>query len=118
MTERAFEILEAIAVAGGRCPITSGPEAHREIKSAHISSLAREGRIAVEISSKNWRRVTILIGPNAGKSTAANPHKGNRVYQTIDTRGTMVNGKHVDHGAASRRQPSAPRFLTKEELLK
>lgn len=111
----AFALLEQIAAAGERCPVSSGPEAS-PLKSNHVSQLAREGRIIVEISSKNWRRVTILVGPHKGKSTAPNPHKGNRVYQVVDTRGAVVNGKITDHGAASRQQPSLPRFLTREEL--
>lgn len=118
MIERAFEILEAAAVAGERCPVTSGPGAHRELKKEAVAALAAAGRIAIEISSKNWRQVTIMTGPNAGKATAPNPDKHARVYQTIDTRGTMVNGRFVDHGATSRRQPSAPRLLTREEIFK
>jgi hypothetical protein len=104
-----FKLLEECAAKGERCPISSGPDA--TIKSEHVSALAKSGKIFVEISSKNWRRVTILVGPRKGKSTASNPTPNARTYQTIGTEGTKVNGKFVDHGAASRRQPSAPRLL-------
>src|SRR5437868_14199791 len=102
MTDRAFEILERCAEKNERCPVTSGPDAHKELKSADVGRLAKAGKIFVEISSKNWRRVTILSGPQTGKSTAANPYKGSRVYQTIGAEGTKVNGRFVDHGASSR----------------
>lgn len=115
--EEAFAQLEQAAAKGERCPVSSGPDASR-LDTKHVSALAKSGRIAVEISSRNWRRVTILTGEHAGKSTAPSPHKGNRVYQTIDARGTIVNGKLVDHGAASRVQPSAPRLLSREEIFK
>lgn len=99
--DRAFAILEQAAVNGERCPVTSGPNAASGIKSKHISELAKAGRIFVEVSSRNWRRVTILTGPNAGKSTAPNPDRHARVYQTVGKEGTRVNGHFVDHGAAS-----------------
>lgn len=111
----AFAILECAAIANERCPVSSGPDAG-PLKSYHISALAKAGRIFVEISSKNWRRITILTGPHKGKSTAPSPHKGNRVYQTVGVEGSRVNGRLTDHGASSRRQPSLPRFLTREEL--
>lgn len=109
-------ILERAAAAGERCPVSSGPDASANVPSAHVSALAKAGRISVEISSRNWRQITILTGPNANKATAPNPDKHARVYQTIDAGGTRVNGKLTDHGAARRSQPSAPRFLTRDEL--
>lgn len=113
---QAFEILVTAAVAGERCPMTSGPAPHPELKSSHISRLALQGRIFVEISGQNFRRVTLLTGQHKGKSTQSNPNKSARVWQTVGTEGAKVNGRFVDHGAASRRQPSAPRFLTAGEL--
>jgi hypothetical protein len=112
--DRAFAVLEGAAVRGDRCPKSHGPESEG-LDSQYVSALARIGRIAVEISSKNFRRVTILTGPNAGKSTAANPDKKARVYQTIDKGGTRVNGRAVDHGASSRRQPSLARVRFLED---
>lgn len=115
--DESLAILERCAVAGERCPITSGPDAHPLLLSAHFGKLAREGRIFVEISGHNWRRVTILTGPNKGKSTAPNPDPlRRRAWQTVGVEGAKVNGKLTDHGAASRRQPSLPRFLIAEEL--
>lgn len=87
--DRAFSILERAAIAGHRCPVTSGPDAARDIKSNEIRALAHTGRIRIEISRPNWRTVTLLEGPHAGKSTAPNP-KGMRPYLIIDGRGTRT----------------------------
>lgn len=114
--DRAFARLEQIAAKGGRCPVTSGPDADGSLASGQISALAKAGKIFVEISSRNWRRITILTGPHQGKSTAQNPDKHARVYHTVGVEGSRVNGKLTDHGASSRQQPSAPRFLTASEL--
>lgn len=114
--DRAFARLEQIASKGERCPVTSSPGADGSLASGQISALARAGKIFVEISSRNWRRITILTGPHKNKSTAQNPDKHARVYHTVGVEGSRVNGKLTDHGAASRRQPSAPRFLTASEL--
>ena len=94
--ERAFKVLEAAAVAGERCPCTVGPNAMRAIGPGYVGALARAGRIRVEISSRNWRRVTLLTGPHAGKSTAPNPDPKARPYQIIDTGGP----RRVCNGAA------------------
>src|SRR4051812_32076637 len=67
----AFAILERAAVAGDRCPVggTSG------LTSGLTTQLAIEGTIKIEIYARNFRRVTILVGPNAGKTTADPPNK-------------------------------------------
>lgn len=101
----AFKMIEAAAAEGRRCPTSD-----HGLNSAHVSALARAGKIAVEVSSQNWRRVTILVGAHAGKSTAPNPLPRSSVYLTIDKTGTRRNGRLVD-SRASRPQPSAPRLL-------
>jgi hypothetical protein len=106
---RAFEALEFCARNGDRCPITSGPGSNSLLK-ANISALAKAGRISIEISGTNWRRVTILTGPHKGKSTAANPHVIARVWQTIGREGAKIIA------SAGRAVPSAPRVLTAAEL--
>lgn len=109
-----FKILEAAAAAGERCPMSrqnGGP-----IMNNNVSKLAHDGRIEVEVSGRNWRRVTILQGPHRNKSTAPNPDPNARVHLTIDTRGTMRNGKRLDTLSSSRPQPSLPRPLTREEI--
>jgi hypothetical protein len=77
--ERQYKLIEAAAAAGERCPLNSplGP-----IDSTALSPLAREGRILVEISGHNWRQITILTGPHAGKRTLPNPN-GHAVYRII-----------------------------------
>lgn len=115
--ERTFARLEAVAIAGERCPPSSGPGGG-QINRSDMTALAQAGRISVEISTHNWRQVTILTGPNAGKSTAANPHPKATVYMTVDATGTRRNGKLIDNGARSRQQPSAPRLLTSAEIFR
>lgn len=92
--ERAFEVLQQCAIDGIRCPPSQGPRAHPSLKSADISALAKAGRVRVEISGRNFRRVTILKGPNAGKATLEDPECG-RVYLTLDAEGTKCNGVPV-----------------------
>jgi hypothetical protein len=81
----AFGLLERAAVNGERCPLSHGPHAS-PLKSKHVSALARAGKIFVEISGRNFRRVTILVGPHAGAKTAADPDAGH-VYATVGKRG-------------------------------
>lgn len=102
-----FERLEKIAAAGGRCPT-----ADQGLKSELVSALANAGKIKVEISTHNWRRVMILVGPHAGKSTAPNPLARSTVYLTIDKSGTRRAVIPLDHGASRRPQLSPPRLLT------
>lgn len=84
--KRSFEIIEAAAVAGQRCPmnwdlpITGAP-----------GVLAREGKIKIEISGHNYRQVTILVGPHAGKVTAPDP-SGARIWMIIG-KATIRNGE-------------------------
>jgi hypothetical protein len=65
--DRNFALLEAAAVAGERCPQTSP---HGPIDPGAISELFKAGRIRSEVYVTNYRVVTILVGPHAGKSTA------------------------------------------------
>jgi hypothetical protein len=115
--EATFAVLEAAAVAGERCPMSSqypGGSLNKD----HVAALAAAGRIFIEISSRNWRRVTILTRPNKGKSTAPNPDPKASVYQTVGMEGHKINGKLVDHKTLKRPMPSAPRPLTREELFR
>jgi hypothetical protein len=84
--ETLRRLVEA-AATGARCPQTD-----EGLPSEDVSALAREGKILVEISTKNWRRVTILFGEHKGKATAPNPLPHARVYLTIDTNGSLRNG--------------------------
>ena len=86
--DRAFAILEQAAVNGERCPCTRGPNKNSDITNKHVTALARAGRIFIEVSAHNWRRVTILTGPRKGKSTAPNPLKSARAYLTVGADGT------------------------------
>jgi hypothetical protein len=104
--ESAFAQIEAAAVAGARCPFSEQVAGG----SASFGRLAREGRILVEVSMHNFRKVTILAGPNKGKHTAEPPldRLGRRPkpYLVVDKNGTRRNGRRVDTGWKNRQQPS------------
>jgi hypothetical protein len=68
-----FALFEYAAVRSLRCPKNSpfGP-----IQSPVLRELYRRGMIKGEIYISNWRVITLLVGPNAGKSTATFPGAG------------------------------------------
>jgi hypothetical protein len=76
----AFAMLERAAVNGFRCPVsrTDG------LTSQLTSELARSGQIRIDVYPHNYRVVTIMTGPNAGKSTAPPPKKDWKPYLTIE----------------------------------
>lgn len=80
LTQHVFDLLCEAAKVGARAPIFTGG------KNAAYGVLAEQGKILVEISGHNWRRVTILIGEQAGRKTQANPLTSN-VYMVGDTKG-------------------------------
>jgi hypothetical protein len=78
-TQEAFAMLEAAAVSGARCP-----ESRTNGLTSHLTSkLARSGRIKIDVYPHNWRVVTIMTGPHAGKTTAPAPNNNWRPYLTI-----------------------------------
>lgn len=109
--DKAFAILESAAVAGKRCP----QRGEHGLSSTDTTSLAHAGRIFVEIFAWNFRSITILTGPHAGKMTAPAP-QGQRAWKTIDVNGTHTRRGTTQSGLSKRQQPSAPRPLTREEL--
>lgn len=89
--EAAFAVLERHAADGLRCP----ENGIFGIVSGDVTALARQGRIRVSICGKNFRVVTILVGPCAGMSTAPDP-SGAHAWKIVDKTGTRVNGRtHV-----------------------
>jgi len=101
--DRCFALLEATALKGERCPQNKpfGP-----IESTVLTEMYRRGMIMGEIYQANWRVITLLVGENAGESTARFPGAG-KPYRTIGQTPTRQQ---------SRPRPSAPRPLTREEL--
>jgi hypothetical protein len=88
----AFATVERAAAQGIRCPqnYTEG------ITSDALGALAGDGFISIEISGHNWRMVTVLKGPHAGKSTLADP-TGGRVFKIIDADGMrMIRKPHLE----------------------
>lgn len=91
--ELSFQRIVAAAIANERCPVS---HPHGPLASEAVTMLVEAGRIRSEVYSHNFRRVTILKGEHAGKSTASPPH--NRPPY-------MINGRHVDRGRHSPRSP-------------
>jgi len=80
--DSVFNLLQAAAVAGLRCPTNRDiAEAlqgqHGKLSPGSIpeitSHLAREGRIVIRLYGHNWREVVIGDGLHAGASTLAPP---------------------------------------------
>lgn len=109
--DKVFNVIVEHAVANKRCPEndTAG------VTSDVVAALARAGRIRVEISGHNYRTIVILEGEHAGKTTAPDPTR--RMPWKIIGKSTVVNVKPYVGRAANRRQPSAPRVLTREEIF-
>ena len=76
----AFAALEQAAASGARCPITGT----NGLTSNLTGALARSGKIRIDVYPHNWRVVTIVSGPHAGKSTAPPKNKDWRPYLTIE----------------------------------
>ena len=106
-----FRLLEAVALAVGRCPTNEQIEEH--LKTVGFSSagkpltrLCHAGRCAVTVYGKNWRVVKILGGPAAGCATAQPPH-GETAYLRIDRDGrrrlTETPAPQARYTEASRR---------------
>ena len=106
--EAALRTLERIAAANGRCP------ANDEIGHGIVSALAAAGKIEVEIYGRNFRRVRLLTGANAGAMTKSPPNSTSRPYAITDRNGTRRTGFGPQN--APRARPSAPRPLTMREL--
>lgn len=80
--DRAFVVLEQAAIQGRRCPTSEDG-----MKPFIVTALALSGQIRSEISARNWRQITILTGPHAGKKTAPNPLPKSTVYIVTDAHG-------------------------------
>lgn len=86
LRKAVIELIEKAVRGGDRCPLNS---ALPEGASGIIPALAREGVLRIELSGRDWRRVTMLKGELAGRSTAANPH-GHCTWRVIDERGNRL----------------------------
>jgi hypothetical protein len=80
LMEATFAVIERAAVAGVRCPVTGSDG----LTSRLTTALATDGKIKIEVYPHNFRRVTILVGPNAGKTTADPPNPSWKPYKTIE----------------------------------
>ena len=113
--DRTLQVIIQSALANERCP--ENRQADGYVESGAIARLASTGYIRVEYSSVNFRRIHILKGEHAGKSTAADP-KGNPVYAVRDTGGLRrIAGVTHEARRAQRGVPGLPKysFMQKEE---
>ena len=97
----AFQQLCATAERGERCPF------NWQLPHGALPALARAGKIRVEVFAKNWRVVTIMAGPSAGKHTMRDPSMplGARPYVVIDA-GSQTRGRSTS--APELREPWKP----------
>jgi hypothetical protein len=110
--DAAFARLERCAAAGERCPLNGT----QGMDSTISATLAREGRIEVEVFARNFRRVRILTGPHAGAMTAGPARAGAKPYVIVNTQTIRHEKPYGYRPSRARRKPSAPRPLTAEEL--
>lgn len=109
--DEVFAHLERAAIAGERCPPSNWegqPAPPLLLHSITMSALAKAGKIHIDISGKNFRQVTILVGPHAGKKTAANPDRHARLWQSITAEGKVLSTTSMQERPAG---PSAPRSI-------
>lgn len=85
--EQTFAAVERAAVAGERCPTNALKGQTNGVTHDAIPSLARQGRVRIEVYPHNWRVVEITKGPNTGKRTAEPPNKHWRPWRIIDQNG-------------------------------
>lgn len=113
--KETFDLLVKCAVNGERCPLSHWDRVPSQppiaapdlVSSEAINKLAHQGQILIEISGRNWRTITILVGPNKGRKTAPDPY-GHQVWQTIGTTRTLNT---TSTQRAVRAGPSAPRRI-------
>lgn len=84
--KQCFDAIVSAATAQPpkRCPIGSSV-----FRSDLVHELVRSGDLKVEVYHHNYRRITILTGPHAGKSTADDPH-GRKSWKTFTKDGITV----------------------------
>lgn len=84
--EKAWVEVRFCAAVGLRCP----PDSYKADKTGDvikglgrgtIMALAAAGKIRAEVYAHNFRRITVLVGPHAGKSTAPPPGPVQRPYK-------------------------------------
>ncbi len=104
MIARQFALLEQAAEQGTRCPMSypKGP-----INRGVVGELVARGMIKSEVSGQNYRVVTILKGPQAGKQTAPNP-TGAKIFR--------IHAKPRSPREYPGGTVTKPRVLTQSEL--
>jgi hypothetical protein len=76
-----LRLIEEAACKGERCPTHKQEPLFRS--GPLMRELTSKGYIRVELYGKQFRQVTVLVGPNAGKQTAPPPRPG-KPYKVIE----------------------------------
>lgn len=84
--EKCFEAIVHAVISGQRCPENDTLHVNTE----RCRHLALAGRIKVEVFARNYRVVTILDGPHAGKKTAPAPYNVQKPKFVINKDGKTV----------------------------
>ena len=112
--ERTLATIIKAALANERCP-QNRDHTDGYVETGAISRLAQTGVISVHYSSVNYRRIFILKGEHAGKSTAPDP-KGNPVYATRDKDGLKrIAGVTHEARSSQRGVPGLPQYSFMKE---
>jgi hypothetical protein len=100
-SDEVFDLMVLCAINNERCPFND------QLPPGALSSLARAGKVRIEVFRHNWRIVTILEGPHAGKQTLRDPllEKGARPYVVIDG---ATGPRRLDIPPQNRRDPWKP----------
>lgn len=83
--ELIFGLIVEAALSGERCPTSIDISMQHDLtnSSVYFSMLARDGRIRIEISGRNWRTVWICDGEHRGKSTQTPARARSRPHMVL-----------------------------------
>lgn len=88
MQDKLKQCFDAIVSAATAQPPKRCPT-REVVRSEDVHALVRTGDLKVEVYHHNFRRITILTGTHAGKSTADDPH-GRKAWKTFTKDGVTV----------------------------
>jgi hypothetical protein len=83
---QCFDDIVRAALRGERCPENNT----QQVNTARCRQLAAAGRIKIEVYARNFRVVTLLTGPHAGKKTAPPPYKVQKPKLVITKDGKRI----------------------------
>lgn len=103
-TDAAFLKICDAALNGRRAPINDELPG----RGASVTALTRAEKVRVEVFTHNFRRITVLAGACAGKSTAdppSGPHGAPKPHLIVEARGAFRHGSPVLMAGRKRSPP-------------